>query len=97
MRINPNSSIRSGYRFEDLIFVQTCFNWLKSPKLFTSVRAQYIPDEIKTSKFYLDDIVTTSEDGSYSFYQLKYKQNPTTDFWAFDDLLEKNGKKTITA
>jgi len=88
-RINPNSSIRSGYDFEDLYVLQLCINWLKDPEYYTELRIQYVPAGIKALRFAIDDIVTTRKGGLTEFHQLKHLQNPETDFWSFDRLLEK--------
>jgi len=94
MRINPNSSIRSGYEFEDLFVMKLCLEWLKRPQLYKSIKIQNIPDEIDTSKFYLDDIVALGYTNNY-YYQLKHKQNPDSDLWTFQTLLDK-GEKDIS-
>ncbi len=93
MRINPNSSIRSGYKFEDLFVMQLCFNWLKNPKLYKEIKIQYVPDEVNTNKFFLDDVVAIGQRNRTYFYQLKHKQNPEVDQWTFSTLLDNNGKK----
>lgn len=93
MRINPNSSIRSGYEFEDLFVMKLCFDWLKTPKLYKSIKIQNIPDEVETSKFYLDDIIATGSANNYYYYQLKHKQNPETDYWTLQSFLDKGLKE----
>jgi|GEM_PF-689949 len=91
-RINPNSSIRSGYRFEDLVVVGLCYKWLNSPKSFKSLRIQYLPDEIENKKFYLDDVVLVDNKSGYHLYQLKHKQNPSKDLWSFESFLNPGQK-----
>lgn len=88
-RINPNSSIRSGYDFEDLYVLKLCVNWLKYPHRYSELKIQYVPSEIKAFRFAIDDIVATDPSGFQEFHQLKHLQNPTTDLWTFDRLLEK--------
>jgi hypothetical protein len=93
MRINPNSAIRSGYTFEDFFALKLFYDWLKEPNLYKTVRIQYIPDELDTNKFYLDDIVAVDKNDFYHCYQLKHKQNPSTDAWTFESFLEKGKKR----
>jgi hypothetical protein len=69
MRINPNSSIRSGYAFEDLFVVKLLFDWLQSPESYKAIRVQHIPDEINNNKFYLDDVIAVDKTNCYHLYQ----------------------------
>jgi hypothetical protein len=85
-RINPNSSIRSGYDFEDLYVLKLCVNWLKNPNKYSELKIQYIPSEIKAFRFAIDDIVSKDKNGLLEFHQLKHLQNPSTDLWTFDRL-----------
>ena len=93
MRINPNSSIRSGYSFEDLQVMKLCLNWLQSPNSLKSIKIQHVPDLSHLGKFYLDDIVVIDNKNHLHLYQLKYKQNPLSDFWTFAVFFQKNGHK----
>lgn len=93
LRTNPNSPIRSGYAFEDLFVLKLCSLWLLAPNEYKEIRIQSIPDEVNSTKFYLDDVILVSADEKYHLFQIKHKQNPITDQWTFDSLLEKNGKK----
>ncbi len=88
-RINPNSSIRSGYDFEDLYVLRLCIDWLKNPEQYKELKIQYVPSGIKAHRFAIDDIVAINKSGFQRFYQLKHLQNPKTDRWTFDRLLEK--------
>ncbi|RFZ94140.1 ATP-binding protein [Mucilaginibacter conchicola] len=94
-KINPNASIRSGYVFEDLYVLQLCVNWLRHPERYTTLRVQYLPDAVQQARFAIDDVVTTSPEGYYEFFQLKHLQNPQTDFWTFERLVEKGLLKWV--
>ena len=88
-RINPNSSIRSGYDFEDLYVLQLCINWLKNPDRYSELKIQYVPSGIKALRFAIDDIVAKDKNGFQEFHQLKHLQNSQIDHWTFERLLEK--------
>lgn len=94
-RINPNSAIRSGYKFEDLYVLKLCVDWLTNPENLRHLRIQYVPDEIQISRFSIDDIVTINSKNQYCFYQLKYKQHPLKDLWTFEELLDKGLERWI--
>ncbi|WP_158798018.1 ATP-binding protein [Pedobacter sp. L105] len=96
-RINPNSSIRSGYDFEDLYVLQLCVKWLKNPRRYSELKIQYVPSEIKAFRFAIDDIVAKDQNGFLEFHQLKHLQNPSTDLWTFDRLLEKGWNNWISS
>src|SRR6202000_2224202 len=96
-RINPNSSIRSGYDFEDLYVLQLCTDWLKNPDRYKELRIQYVPSAIQALRFAIDDVVATRVDGLQEFYQLKHLQNPLTDLWTFERLLEKGLNNWISS
>lgn len=92
-KINPNSSIRSGYSFEDLQVLKHCVNWLTNPEAFKEIRIQYTPEELAIRHFAIDDITVTRGDGIKEYYQLKHLQNPHRDFWDFK-LLQSKGLKS---
>lgn len=93
MKINPNSSIRSGYKYEDLFTLKLCVDWLLDPKLYESIRIQYKPEDIEITHFAIDDIVAQRKDGGIEYYQIKHKQNPETDLWDFNQLFNKGLSK----
>ena len=95
-RINPTSSIRSGFDFQTGWAIKIFVDWLKQPELYTWIQFETFPDEIEDSKFYLDDIIAYNPSGTYHLFQLKYKQHPTnpTDFWTFEKFLDKSKKGT---
>jgi hypothetical protein len=92
-KINPNSSIRSGYSFEDIQVFKHCVNWLIDPKIFKEIRIQYTPEELTIRHFAIDDITVTRTDGIKEYYQLKHLQNPDRDLWDFK-LLKSKGLKS---
>ncbi len=94
-RVNPNSSIRRGYSFEDLFVLKIYADWLKSPDKFYEVQIQYVPDELNMKRFSIDDVVVIDQNGNYFFHQLKYKQHPNRDLWSFDELINKGLIKWI--
>ncbi|KUF41653.1 hypothetical protein AS361_17510 [Myroides marinus] len=95
MRKNPNSPIRSGYNYEDVFTLKLCTDWLLDSKKYKEIRIQYKPENVGTSHFSIDDIVATRSDNTIEFYQLKHKQNPDSDLWTFEDLIEKGITKWI--
>ncbi|RYZ55990.1 MAG: ATP-binding protein [Sphingobacteriales bacterium] len=94
-RINPNSSIRSGYTFEDLHVLKYCVEWLLDPRSISQIQIQYVPLELRQKRFAIDDITVSRSDGTIEYYQLKHRQNPQTDPWDFSGLLEKGLAKWI--
>jgi len=87
-RKNPTSPIRTGFDYQDIWGFYLCAEWLKDPTKFRWIRFETIPGEVQDNKFYLDDIVQCDNEDSYYLYQIKHKQNPHTDLWKWDDLLE---------
>ena len=85
-RINPTSSIRSGFDFQTGWAIKIIVDWLKQPEKFSGIQFETCPSEIDNSKFYLDDIIAFDSEGNYQFYQLKYKQHPSDpkEFWTFE-------------
>ena len=74
-RINPNSSIRSGYSYEDLFVMKWCADWLNSADKYSEIKVQFIPEEIRDTHFALDDIVAQRKNGDAEYYQVKHVQN----------------------
>ncbi|MGV4415538.1 MULTISPECIES: ATP-binding protein [Chryseobacterium] len=97
MKINPNSSIRSGYKYEDLFTLKLIVDWLLDPEKYENIRVQYKPDDVQIRHFAIDDIVATRKDGTVEYYQIKHKQNPDTDLWTFDELIDKGLNKWINS
>jgi len=91
-RKNPTSPIRTGFDYQDIFGLYLCVEWLKDPTKFRWIGFETIPDEVQDNKFYLDDIVQCDNEDFYYLYQVKHKQNPQTDLWTWDDLLEPKGK-----
>jgi hypothetical protein len=75
-RINPNSPIRGGYKFEDLYVLKLCTDWLKVPEQIKQILIQFVPNAIKASGFAIDDVVILDEDERYTFYQIKAQAKP---------------------
>lgn len=95
-RINPTSSIRSGFDFQTDWAIKIIIDWLKQPELYAWIQFETIPDEIEDSKFYLDDIIACNPSGTYHFFQLKHKQHPDdpANFWTIENFLKKTKKGT---
>ncbi|WHF51270.1 hypothetical protein QGN23_12645 [Chryseobacterium gotjawalense] len=89
MRINPNSSIRSGYSYEDLFVLRLCIDWLRNPDKYSEIKIQFVPVDLGIKGFALDDVTATRKNGSVEYYQIKHKQNPESDFWDSDELINK--------
>ena len=90
-RINPTSTLRSGFDYQTVWAIKIIADWLKNPELFNWIQFETVPNEINSSKFYLDDVIACDLEGNYQFYQLKYKQHPSNpkEFWTFEKFLEK--------
>lgn len=95
MKINPNSSIRSGYSYEDLFVLKLCIDWLRNPKKYIEIKIQFTPENLNIKGFALDDITAKRNDGITEYYQIKHIQNPETDFWDLNKLLSKGLSKWI--
>lgn len=94
-RINPNSSIRSGYTFEDLHVLKYCVEWLLDPKAYTHIQIQNVPAEVEGKGFAIDDVTIKRSDGFTEYYQLKHRQHPDRDLWDFSELMKKGLPKWI--
>jgi len=95
-RKNPTSSIRTGFNYQDIWGLYLCANWLKDPPKFKWIKFETIPDEVQDNEFYLDDIVQCNNKNFYCLYQVKHKQNPETDLWKWEDLIEpQKAKKSL--
>jgi len=95
MRINPNSSIRSGYSYEDLFVLKLCVDWLRNPDRYIDIKIQFVPENIGIKGFALDDVTASRKNGIIEYYQIKNIQNPDTDFWDLNKLLKKGLSKWI--
>ena len=95
MKINPNSSIRSGYSYEDLFVLKLCIDWLRNPKKYIEIKIQFTPENLDIKGFALDDVTAKRNDGITEYYQIKHIQNPDTDFWDLKKLLSKGLSKWI--
>lgn len=95
MRINPNSSIRSGYSYEDLFVLKLCVDWLRNPDRYIDIKIQFVPENIGIKGFALDDVTASRKNGIIEYYQIKNIQNPDTDFWDLNKLLNKGLFKWI--
>lgn len=94
-RKNPTSSLRKGFDFQDLWILKLFMDWIKDPSKYKWIKFETKPDEIE-GDFYFDDIVCCDKDDNYSFYQLKHKQNPDSEYWTWDEFLKQNnGKKGL--
>ncbi len=82
-KINPNSSIRSGYTYEDLHVLKHCVDWLLNPRSYTQIRIQFTPDLVKEKHFAIDDVTVTRTEGTTEYFQLKHRQHPDRDLWDF--------------
>lgn len=94
-KINPNSSIRSGYTYEDLHVLKHCVDWLLNPRAYTQIQIQFTPDLVKEKYFAIDDVVVTRTDGITEYFQLKHRQHPERDLWDFGELKTKGVFKWI--
>lgn len=95
VRKNPTSSLRKGFDFQDLWIVKLSIDWIREPSKYKWIKSETKPDEIE-GDFYFDDIVCCDKDDNYSFYQLKHKQNPDSEYWTWDEFLKQNsGKKGL--
>lgn len=94
-RINPNSSIRSGYSYEDLFVMKLCADWLNSADKYSEIKVQFIPEEIRDTHFALDDIVAQRKNGDAEYYQVKHVQNPDLDLWDSEKIVSKGLEKWV--
>ncbi len=97
-RKNPTSAIRAGLDYQDIWGFNLCAEWMKNPDKYKWIQFETIPSEVTIGRFYLDDIVLCDKSDLYYVYQIKHKQNPDTDRWKWDDLLNpqiKSGQSLI--
>jgi hypothetical protein len=92
MRKNPTSAIRTGFDYQDFWGLWLCGEWLNNPDKYQWIWFETAPSEDHNS-FFLDDIILLDKSEKYHLYQIKYKQNPETDKWSWDDLLKQEKKK----
>ena len=88
-RKNPTSPLRAGFDYQDIWGLYLCAEWLCNPKKFKSIQFETIPGEVRDDVFYLDDIILRGQNDSYHLYQIKHKQDPSTDCWTWDSLLKQ--------
>lgn len=85
--INPTSTIRNGFAYQDFWALKLFCDWLKNPSIYKWIQFETLPDEDNVGKFYLDDIVCLDSEDLYHFYQTKQRQDPLNE-WTWDDLLK---------
>jgi len=93
VRKNPTSPLRKGFDFQDLWIIKLSIDWIKEPSKYKWIKFETKPEGIE-GYFAFDDIVLCDKDDNYYLYQLKHKQNPSTDYWSWSEFLkQENGKK----
>ena len=90
--INPTSSLKKGFKFQDLWVMKFCAEWLQNPFLFKEIKLETYPDEVE-NRFYFDDITIIDNRSQYQLFQLKHKEHPDKDFWDWVDFLKGDDAK----
>ncbi|MFA5166258.1 MAG: dsDNA nuclease domain-containing protein [Candidatus Paceibacterota bacterium] len=92
-KINPTSSIRGGFDYQDWWGLKFCGDWLNSPSSYSQLQFETTPEEIGAERFYLDDIILTNAQKSYRLYQIKHRQK-VENAWTWDDFLSSTGNRS---
>lgn len=92
---NRTSPIRSGFSYQDLWGLKLCGELMVNPEKYQWLRFEMVFDEDDPGVLYLDDIVYLDDRGSFSFFQIKYKQD-RADKWCWDNFLIPKKEKGIS-
>jgi archaellum biogenesis ATPase FlaH len=96
-RKNITSSIRKGFRYQDLWALRLCAEWLLNPNSHTKLALETAPKAVGSASFHLEDIVLTNLNNTYSLFQIKHTQKPSSNKWTWKKLLSlgkpSKGKK----
>lgn len=90
---NRTAPIRKGFDYQDRWAFALCLELLKHPTRHFALRFETIPDEVESGKFHLEDIILVHSDETFTYFQIKHRQDAAGNPWTWKELLARENNK----